>query len=133
MFAIITPQKIACLNSNLPRLYTLMFVTDCVVFTCSFSDQDFSSVTHDLTFPPTDSAQTEPAFVTISLTNDEINEGAEVFVVMLELVDAVYASHVDLSVRNVSLCRIGDNDRKQAYTIRPVKYELRIYFPAANF
>ncbi len=92
-----------------------MFVTDCVVFTCSFSDRDFSSVAHDLTFPLTNSAQTEPVSVTITLTNDEINEGAEVFVVMLELVDAVDASRIDLSVWNVSLCRIGDNDRKQAY------------------
>ncbi len=72
-------------------------------------------MTHDLTFPPTNLVQTEPALVTISLTNDETNEGAEVFVVMLELVDAVDASRVDLSVRNVSLCRIGDNDRKQVY------------------
>ncbi len=100
-----------------------------MVFTCSYSDRDFSSVAHDLTFPPTDSAQTEPALVTISLTNDEINEGAEVFVVMLELVDAVDASRVDLSVRNVSLCRIGDNDRKQAYQFN---CELRIYFQATN-
>ncbi len=91
-----------------------MFVTDCVVFTCSFSDRDFSSVTHNLTFSLTDSAQTEPELVTISLTNDEINEGGEVFVLMLELIDAVDASRVDLSVRNVSLCHIGDNDRKQA-------------------
>ncbi len=90
-----------------------MFVTDCVVFTCSNSDRDFSSVTQDLTFPLTDSAQTEPVLVTISLADDEINEGAEVFVVMLELVDAVDASRVDLTVLNVSLCRIGDNDRKQ--------------------
>ncbi len=99
-----------------------MFVTDCVVFTCSYSDRDFSSVTHDLTFPLTDSAQTETALVTISLTNDEINEGTEVFVVMLELVDAVDASRVDLSVRNVSLCCIRDDDCKQAcqYTIWPV-------------
>ncbi len=67
-------------------------------------------MTHDLTFPPTDWVQTEPALVTMSLTNDEINEGAEVFVVMLELVDAVDASRVDLSVRNVSLCHIGDNE-----------------------
>ncbi len=85
------------------------------MFTCSFSDRDFSSATHDLTFPLTNSSQTEPAFVTITLVDDEINEGAEVFVVMLELVDAVDASRIDLSVRNVSLCRIGDNDRKQAY------------------
>ncbi len=72
-------------------------------------------MTHDLTFPPTNWVPTDPALVTIPLTNDEINEGAEVFVVMLELVDAVDASRVDLSVRNVSLCRIGDNDRKQVY------------------
>ncbi len=92
-----------------------MFVTDCMVFTCSFSDRDFSSVAHDLTFPLTHSAKTEPALVTISLINDEINEGAEVFVVMLELVDAVDPDRVDLRVRNASLCRIGDNDRKSIF------------------
>ncbi len=70
---------------------------------------------HDLTFPLTDSAQSEPALVTISLTNDEINEGAEVFMVMLELVDAVDPDRVDLSVRNASLCRNGDNDRKSIH------------------
>ncbi len=72
-------------------------------------------MSHDLAFPLTNLAQTEPVSVTITLTDDEINEGAEVFVVMLELVDAVDASRIDLSFRNVSLCRIGDNDRKQVY------------------
>ncbi len=108
-----------------------MFVTDCMVFTCSFSDRDFSSVAHDLTFPLTDSAHTEPALVTISLSNDEINEGHEVFVVMLKLVDAVDPDRVDLSVRNASLCRIVDNDRKSICHYSIVGF-LRVLFCLIN-
>ncbi len=50
--------------------------------------------------------------VTIPLIDDNINEGDEVFVVFVELVDAVDDSRVDFSIRNATLCRIGDNDRK---------------------
>ena len=48
----------------------------------------------------------------INVTDDIINEADEVFVVHLELVDAVDPNRVDLGVRNASLCRIGDDDRK---------------------
>ena len=41
-----------------------------------------------------------------------VNEAKEVFIVHLELVDAVDPNRVNLDRRNASLCRIGDNDRK---------------------
>ena len=52
------------------------------------------------------------AFEQCVVTDDTINEADEVFVVLLEFVDAVDPNRVDLSFRNASLCRIGDNDRK---------------------
>ena len=53
----------------------------------------------------------------IAVNNDAINEADEVFIVYLELVDAVDLNRVHLGVRNGSLCRIGDNDRKSKTVI----------------
>ncbi len=50
--------------------------------------------------------------VTVRITNDEINEGEEVFAVIVELVEALDPSRVTIGLRNASLCRIMDDDRK---------------------
>ena len=49
----------------------------------------------------------------IPITNDDIDEVDEVFVVVLELVDAVNPDRVDILVRSASLCRIVDEDSKK--------------------
>ncbi len=50
--------------------------------------------------------------IPIPVNDDNIKEGDEVFVVFVELVDAVDDSRVGFSVWNPALCRIGDNDSK---------------------
>ncbi len=62
--------------------------------------------------PPSDQFVPVVVNVPIAITDDGINEAEEVFVVILELVAAQNPDKVDLNVRNVSLCTIGDNDRK---------------------
>ena len=67
----------------------------------------------------------------IPLTDDIINEANEVFVVRLELVTAVDPNRVDLTDRNASLCRIGDNDRKLESTRIDITCSLNYLFPTA--
>ena len=62
-------------------------------------------------FPASDQTEAINIDVFINLTDDMINEADEVFVVRLELVDALDPNRVDLDARDASLCRIGDNDR----------------------
>ena len=68
----------------------------------------------------------------IILTNDVINEADEVFVVHLEVVDAVDPNRVNLESRNASLCRIGDNDRKFGSTMIDITSSLKYIFPNSN-
>ena len=63
-------------------------------------------------FPASDLVDAVNVDVFINVRDDTINEADEVFVVLLEVVDAVDPNRVDLGVRNASLCRIGDDDRK---------------------
>ena len=48
----------------------------------------------------------------IPISDDEINELEEGFMVILEVASAVDPALVDLTGRNTALCRIRDNDRK---------------------
>ena len=50
--------------------------------------------------------------VSIPITDDEINEPEEGFMVMLEVASAVDPDLVALSVRSTALCRIHDDDGK---------------------
>ncbi len=77
-----------------------------------FTVEDFTSLTQDVTFQASNSASAVNIPISISTNDDNINEGNEVFVAFVELVDAVNDSRVDLSVRNATLCLIGDNDSK---------------------
>ncbi len=63
-----------------------------------------------MTFSASNSASAVNIPVSIPVNDDNINEGGEVFVVFVELVDAVDDSRVGFSVRDATLCRIGDND-----------------------
>ncbi len=78
----------------------------------AFSENDFIVETHIVTFPISVSESYIYVQVSIPIIDDDINEGDEIFAVILELIDAVDPNRVDLNFRNASLCRIGDNDRK---------------------
>ncbi len=67
-------------------------------------------MSHSVTFPAANTSSLTQISLSIPVNDDSINEGLEVFVVILELVDAVDQSRVDLSIRNATLGRIGDND-----------------------
>ena len=79
---------------------------------CIYSGQDYNNS------PPVEIVLTGFSLVSsffavsIPITDDEINEPEEGFLLVLELVSAVDPSLVDLSARNASICRIQDNDRK---------------------
>ena len=48
----------------------------------------------------------------IPINDDEINEPNEYFMISLVLVGAIHPERVNLDNRNVSVCKIVDNDRK---------------------
>ena len=48
----------------------------------------------------------------IDVVDDAINESQEGFVAILEVVDAVDVSMIDLTQRQVTQCNIGDDDCK---------------------
>ena len=64
-----------------------------------------------ITFEPDEISTILDIPVPITIFDDEINEvEEEIFVAVLQLVDAINPSQVDFS--NATLCRITDNDRK---------------------
>ncbi len=78
----------------------------------AFSENDFNNETHIVTFPRSVFQSYIYLQVSIPIIDDDINEGDEVFAVILELIDAVDPNRVDLSFLNACLCTIIDNDRK---------------------
>ncbi len=73
-----------------------------------------------MTFQASNSPSAVNIPISIPINDDNINEGDEVFVVFAELVDPVNDSRVGFSVRDVTLCRIGDNDSKAMLDISHV-------------
>ena len=71
---------------------------------------DFNDSVHIVTVPA--GQRVEDIDVFIPITDDDINEADEGFVVLLEVVDPAVAPFVDLSTRNATLGRIDDNDGK---------------------
>ncbi len=63
-----------------------------------------------MTFQASNSASDVNIPIPIPINDDDINEGDEVLVVFVELVDAVDDSRVD--IRNAILCVLEDNDSK---------------------
>lgn len=85
----------------------------CFSYCCLDSPQDRRDFSTDellVTFE----ASTQPnedIIVYVNITDDEINEAEEVFVLEIEILDAVDRSRIDVT-RAVSLGRIADNDGK---------------------
>ena len=85
---------------------------------CLFSyftvEADFNSSPFNVVFPADEGLNTVAdvdAF--ISIVDDEINEHMEqVFVALLEVVSAINIELLNLTERNLAVCRIIDNDRK---------------------
>ncbi len=75
-----------------------------------FTAKDFNTSTQDVTFQASNSASAVNIPISIPISDDNIIEGDEVFVVFMELVGAVDDSRMDFSFRNATLCRIRDND-----------------------
>ena len=73
--------------------------------------RDFNITPIEITFEPDEINTILDIPVPITIFDDEINEAEEeIFVAVLQLVDAINPSQVDFS--DATLCRITDNDRK---------------------
>ena len=73
--------------------------------------RDFNITPIEITFEPDEISTILDISVPITIFDDEINEvEEEIFVAVLQLVDAINPSQVDFS--DATLCRIADNDRK---------------------
>ena len=80
---------------------------------CNPDLNDFNNSAITLTFEPDEEGEVSEMDAPVPVTDDAINEATEqVFVVELMLVSSLDPNTVDLTVRNSSLCRIIDNDRK---------------------
>ena len=75
---------------------------------------DFNNSAITLIFEPDDEdLVVNDMSAPVPVTDDAINEATEqVFVIELMLVSSLDPNTIDLTVRNSSLCRIIDNDRK---------------------
>ena len=74
---------------------------------------DFNNSAITLIFEPDENDEVNEMNAPVPVTDDAINEATEqVFVVELMLVSSLDPNTIDLTVRNSSLCRIIDNDRK---------------------
>ena len=75
-----------------------------------FEDRDFDTTEVNITFP---AGIAEIQRINIGIVNDSINEVEQLFVIFLQVVDAVDPSRVNLeSGRFATLGRILDDDRK---------------------
>ena len=75
-----------------------------------FEDRDLNSTPVLITFP---AGKATVRRINIGIENDEINEVEQVFIIFLQVVDAVDPARVDLqSGRFATLGRILDDDRK---------------------
>ena len=85
---------------------------------CLADEQDFNTDVVVITFFPDEMVSKIPSSVRqlaapIEIIDDNIDEATQqLFVVVLNVSESVNPSLVDNSVRNLSLCRIGDDDRK---------------------
>ncbi len=64
----------------------------------------------EITFQP--SEQPMQMTFSVEIFDDDINEADQVFVLLLELMDATSPEFVDLAPRNACLVTIVDDDRK---------------------
>ena len=73
--------------------------------------RDFNVTPIEITFESDEINTILDVSVPITIFDDEINEvEEEIFVAVLQLVDAINSSMVDFN--DATLCRITDNDRK---------------------
>ena len=73
--------------------------------------RDFNITPIEITFEADEINTILDVSVPITIFDDEINEvDEEIFVAVLELVDAINPSQVDFN--DATLCKITDNDRK---------------------
>ena len=87
---------------------TVLLQCNCVILDL----QDFSDAVFNITFEPDEDSDINNKLVSVSITNDDINEAIEqFFVIQMALVSSVNPSSVELS-RAASLGRIVDDDRK---------------------
>ena len=73
--------------------------------------RDFNITPIEITFEADEINTILDVSVPMTIFDDEINEvDEEIFVAVLELVDAINPSQVDIN--DATLCKITDNDRK---------------------
>ena len=95
-------------------------------------EADFNSSSFNVVFPADEDNNTVAdvdAF--ISIVDDEINEHMEqVFVALLEVLSAVNIELLNVTERNLTVCRIVDNDRK--YLLYIYIYTMLSMFKSAS-
>lgn len=73
---------------------------------------DFVTTVVEVTFLPDEFDQVRQLPAPIGIMDDDINEATEqLFVVTLNVLEAANFSLVENTERNISLCRLRDNDR----------------------
>ncbi len=75
----------------------------------SIGIQDFNNTEITITFP---AGRADIRIIDIGIVDDDINEVEQLFVIFLQVVDALDPARVDLSGRFATLGRIIDDDRK---------------------
>ena len=112
----------------------------CLVLTINFSVADFSdfadfdNTTLTVTFQSDEDAPVNEHSVPVAIVDDDVNEAMEQdFVVVLRLSESINQESISLETRNVSLCRIIDDDCK-LYNIAALKlhYSLLLVGPFSN-
>ena len=74
---------------------------------------DFDNTTLTVTFQPDEDDPINEHSVPVAIVDDDVNEAIEQdFVVVLTLNQSINEENISLETRNVSLCRIIDNDGK---------------------
>ena len=81
--------------------------------------EDFNNSVHEMVFPA-DERDPLPTLIMradIPIVNDDIDEADEQqFIVFLEIINATDLSRVDNSLRNITICKIIDDDCKSLGT-----------------
>lgn len=85
-----------------------------VIFFCYSAEADFNNTVLTVSFPSDELSPLAAVSVPIGIVDDDIiNEAYEkLFIVHLEVLEAVSIAKVVSTEKNTSICRIVDNDRK---------------------
>ena len=97
-----------------------LIIRDCCKANVIFfpDSNDFNNTVIRITFDPDENkthVSDDERAAHIALINDAVNEADEqVFIVQLRLINSTNSGAIDITIRQNSLCRITDDDRKSS-------------------